>query len=71
MTNTFYDPKHKEWHWIIGPCYPIPIPDELLLTILRLMLIEKLKVRMFLMAKVFDGGKEIRVPLNYDKGGKL
>lgn len=68
MTNTFYDPKHKEWHWISNQV-SIPIPEEHILTAMRMLLIEKLKTRMFLMAKVFDGGNEIRTHLNYGEGG--
>lgn len=61
MTNSFYDPKHKEWHWAsVGLT-----PAEHQLAIVRMDLIYQLQKRMFLMAKVFDGGKEIRTPLNY------
>lgn len=58
-----------KWHWMSNQV-SIPIPDEYALTAMRMLLIERLKVRMFLMAKVVDGGKEIRLPLNYGKGGK-
>ena len=50
----------NKWYWTSN--YGLtPIPDEYTLTALRLMLIEKLRVRMLLMAKVFDGGQEISV----------
>lgn len=40
-------------------------PDEHQLAVVRMELLFILQKRMFLMAKVVDGGKEIRLPLNY------
>ena len=56
----------SEWH-SISHGVKIPIPDEYVLPALRLLLIEKLKIRMLLMTKVFDGGKEIRCPIQSRK----
>jgi hypothetical protein len=55
--------NHEDkWYWkSSGVSMRIPRKD--MLTVLRLMLIERLRIRMFLMAKVFDGGQEIRCPL--------
>jgi len=40
-------------------------PAEHQLAIVRMELLYLLRLRMFLRAKTVDGGKEIRIPLNY------
>ena len=53
----------SEWNWVsVG--VSIPIPDDLILTAMRMLFIEKLRVRMFLLAKTFNGGSKIRCPLS-------
>ena len=53
----------QKWYWLADK--GLIDCDEYQLTIARFALIERLKVRIFLMAKGVDGGKEIRTPLSY------
>lgn len=64
--------KHDEpkWYWISNHVQ-MAIPDQHALMVMRDMLIQTLKIRMFLMATVFDGGKEIRIPLDFGQTNDL
>ena len=48
----------------------IPVPDEDVLAALKLAVENGEKIKKPLAASTFDGGKEIRLPLNYGLGGR-
>lgn len=51
----------------ITPEVSIPIPDKDIPAVLEMMAVERAKIKTLLEANVFDGGKEIRMPLEFQK----